>query len=555
MKSEPATAASTDQAPAATLVWGLSRREAAILAAIVAATIAVYLPSLRNGWVFDDWGEIVNNKLIHSWSFVWKSFIHDSSWFINPARLPQSAYYRPLQNAWFGLNYLMLGNRPAAWHLEKLALHLVAVMLSFRLAQLLSGSVAVALMAAAIFGLMPANVEAVVWVSAIPEPLSAVFELGALLCLVRRRPGWSRAMGSAIALYACALLTHETAILFPVIVAAYVFLIEGAADKQIPRSSRNPASIRTRAAAAARVAAPFALLAVVYLCVRIEVLGLSTAFSWPHRPVSGLEAMWRAAKTAKPQHGLVPYMLTVPVVLLTYLGVLAVPGMAGPAHAVDWITRASAITFVSAGVLLILAAGAWVLVRPSSDRRLYLFCAAWSILALAPALSLSSLWSLVGDRYLYAASFGWSLALALAAVRLAAASPRARTVVGAAIALLLAGYMVTASRIEHYWHDDLAFFGQCVAADPAHLGCRRMLGDAMEKAGDLEGAARALELMATLDPGDAYVHLKLSQLYMKIRRVPDFEREFRKFIELSGQATPSSSVAPGSSASQPAAAP
>jgi hypothetical protein len=60
---------------------------------------------------------------------------------------------------------------------------------------MITGDVATGLLAAAIFGLMPAHVEAVVWASSIPEPLTAVFELGALVCPIGRKPGWwSRGM-------------------------------------------------------------------------------------------------------------------------------------------------------------------------------------------------------------------------------------------------------------------------------------------------------------------------------------------------------------------------
>ena len=135
----------------------LTARQAGLLGAIVIATIAIYLPSLRNGWVFDDWQEIVNNQFIHSWSFVGNSFIHDIWWFRDPTKLPQSAYYRPLENAWFAVNALLFGTHPAAWHLAKIALHAVVVLLCFRAAQLLTGDVATALLTAAIFGVMPAT--------------------------------------------------------------------------------------------------------------------------------------------------------------------------------------------------------------------------------------------------------------------------------------------------------------------------------------------------------------------------------------------------------------
>ena len=53
-------------------------------------------------------------------------------------------------------------------------------MLCFRVAQLLSRSNYVALMSAAMFATAARTVEAVAWISAIAEPLSTIFELGAL---------------------------------------------------------------------------------------------------------------------------------------------------------------------------------------------------------------------------------------------------------------------------------------------------------------------------------------------------------------------------------------
>ena len=105
-------------------------REAGILGGILIATAVLYLPSVRNGWVYDDPLQIVNNDLLHTWAGIGKSFIYDSWWFLYPDNLPASAYYRPLQATWFGLNYMILGNHPAAWHLEKIVVELIAVILS-----------------------------------------------------------------------------------------------------------------------------------------------------------------------------------------------------------------------------------------------------------------------------------------------------------------------------------------------------------------------------------------------------------------------------------------
>ena len=543
-------ATSTREASAATLVWGLNSRETAILAAIVLATVAIYLPSLRNGWVFDDWDELVNNKLIHSWSFVWNSFRYDVWWFRDPGRLPQSAYYRPLQNAWFGANALLFGTHPAPWHLAKIVLHAVAVVLCFRVAQLLTGEVAVGLLTAAIFGVMPAHTGGVVFASAIPEPLSTSFELGAMIFLMGRRPGWSRGLFIALILYSFAMLTHESAILFPLIVSAYVFLFEGGDEGS--GGEEQDAGTSQRIISALRTCAPFVVVAIAYMCARVNALGLHYLFGGYFTGKGTL--FLRGFEVSKPHYSPAQILMTLPVVLITYLAVLVLPAMAGPTHEVEWITRPEPIVFITGAVPVLLAAAAFVLVWRSSNRRIYLFCAAWIFFTMAPALNLNALWWLVDDRYLYAPSFGWSLAVAVTAVQIAAAGSRARKSVGAAMAVLLALYAASTMHTERYWHDDVTFFQRCVEIGPYDSDYRLRLAAAMNKAGDLEGAARELQRGTTLNPDDAHLRLKLAQQYQRMGRQLDFEREFRKFNELSEAMVQRQRAAESSDASQPAGA-
>ena len=448
-------------------LWNLELRQEAMLAGILFATAVLYLPSLRNGFVFDDPMQIVNAIPLHSWSGIGKSFIYDCWWFWDPTHHPQSAYYRPLQATWFWLNWMMLGNHPAAWHLEKIALALIAVMLCFRLAQLLTRSTAIGLLAAAIFGLLPANTESVVWASAIGEPLATIFEMGALCCLINREPGWSRGMVFGLMLYAGALLSHETAVLFWLIVAAYAYLIE-----------------TRRAGESIRLAAPFLLVAVAYLCARLNAIGASDFFGMPYRQPTVALLGWMPPVAPPGPIGLI---LTLPVVLLTYVEVLTLPGIAGPAHNVGWIISAAPITFTSAGVLALLSAIALAAAWRSSYRNLYLFCAAWSLLSFAPSMKLSALDALVQDRALYAPSFGFSLAFAMAAMHLAAASPRARTAVVGTMAILLAAYAVSAARIEHYWHDDLTFYA---AAARSSILATRSISESWWKASMRKATSR-----------------------------------------------------------------
>jgi hypothetical protein len=509
----PAREIEQDSHPRAMRLWNLEPREAAVLAGILLATALIYMPSIRYGWVWDDTAQIVTKSQLQSWAGIGKSFIHDSWWFRDPNNLPESAYYRPLQDVWFGLNHMIVGVHPAAWHLEKIVLELVGVILCFRLAQLLTKDTTIALLAAAIFGLMPANVESVVWNSAIGEPLSTIFEMGAMCCFINRKPatGWSRGLIFALMLYAGALLSHETAVLFWMVVAAYVFLIEG-----------------KRVGETIRLTSPFALLAIGYLGARFYALGAAFFGMRNFVPLTvgyGWEAPY-------PPHGLHDVILTAPIALLTYLEVLVLPGMAGPTHDVNWIIRASAGTFVPAVVLVALAAIALALIRRSRDRNLYLFCAGWSLIAIAPSMNLKAIAVLVQDRILYAPSFGWSLALAIAAVRLAASVPRARAPVAGAIAILLAAYMVTVVSVERDWYDDKTFFTSCLAIAPNKAEYLKELVERSNNRGDFAGGLNLLRDAVNRDPDNLYLHVKLANQYAQMQRGADFVAETRKVKQL-----------------------
>jgi hypothetical protein len=77
------------------------------------------------------------------------------------------------------------------------------------------------------------------------------------------------------------------------------------------------------------------------------------------------------------------------------------------------------------------------------------------------------------------------------------------------------------------------WIGLSVAVDPARKAYARELSEAMDKTGDFDRAARELEHEATLDPHDAYLHLRLAQEYMRLGRRADFEREFETYSKLS----------------------
>ncbi len=473
--------------PAPTGAWIASRPVA--IGGVLLVTLLIYLRCVGNGFVFDDNMMVVKNAYIGSWSFFRFSLLHDSWWYLDPLHLPASSYYRPLQDAWLGLHFHLFGLNPAGWHVTMVALHLLVVWLVFRLACRLTGDESAGLIAAALFAVLPFHAEAVVWVSAIPLPLSAAFELGALVLFIDRARAGHRNWALAIALYAGALFTHESAVTFPLLIALYAFVFEAGATATPARSMLLQA--RTRAIAAIVSAAPFLAELFVYLAIRISVLGFINR-PMPVNHLTNAQAL-----------------MTVPPVLLAYLELLVMPWRASSAHHLAIVYSAASPEFyLSIAALAAIAAAFVVAVRNDRRRGLYLFCVAWMAIAIGPMMNLRGIFqgAIVQDRYLYLPSVAWCIMLADWTVRLARVGPAARRVAWAAMAALLVVCAAALWNVQRFWHDNVAFYTRLIQVNPDQPSWHFAFGVALRDRGDLAGAQRELKAALELDPQSAALY-------------------------------------------------
>jgi len=487
-------------------------REHYLLAGILTITALVYLRCLGNGYVFDDHEMIIVNRYIGDWSFLWKAFVNDSWWFRDPAHLPQSHYYRPLQDVWLGLNYQLFGLNPAGPHVLMVGLHLLAVVLAYCIAATLTADQAAGLLTALFFGLLPVHAEAVVWATAIPESLAGTFQLGAFYFYLRYRDGSLRtSLGWSLALFGGALLSHESAIAFPMLVAAHGFLFADRGQPAVDGSPLTAARLRQQGRRAVALAAPFIGLSVIYLAARVAVLGFITK-----RDVNN-------------QATLAQMILTVPTVVAHNLAVIIDPWQAGPSHRIIWVNTAAAADFwmPAAGLMLIGLAGLMAL-SDSPRRKLYLFSVAWIFIAMAPVLNLGILYpnALVADRYMYFSSFGWCLLAGQAFIAATRAAPAAlRRPAAALVALAAVVCAVALWQVQHYWHDEIALFGRCIERFPDSGFCHNRLGMALQGVGDLKGAEQELTTAFKLDSSDFAAEYDLAMVHEQQGRHQEAARE------------------------------
>src|SRR5262249_50426255 len=128
------------------------------------------------------------------------------------------------------------GLDPVAAHTFQLALHVACALLVYALARALGADRAVALAAAVLFALYPRQHPGVMWVGAVSLGMAATLSLAAAWCFVCawRDPG-ARIGWAAVALYAAALLSHESAVALPLVLASLALFESRRLGRGVPR--------------------------------------------------------------------------------------------------------------------------------------------------------------------------------------------------------------------------------------------------------------------------------------------------------------------------------
>jgi hypothetical protein len=179
--------------PAVRPPWPLRALDALAARPRLAVALAALLPfllTLGNPPIQDDGWAALDNPLTFSLRNAGRIF-REPYGFAGEATL--GGPYRPVVTLSYALNYAVHGRWPPGYHLVNVALHVLASLLVLTLARRLVAAAAsgqaprLACLAALLFAVHPAHVEAVATIAGRNELLAACFALGALLLALDRR--------------------------------------------------------------------------------------------------------------------------------------------------------------------------------------------------------------------------------------------------------------------------------------------------------------------------------------------------------------------------------
>ena len=190
--------------------------KAGLLIALLAVSALPFLPGRRAPFFYDDYNTIVMNPAIKTGNYSdyftkLESFASD-----------RSRMFRPLVVGSLAWNWSTFGDQTAGWHATNLGAHLICVVLVFLLIETLSGSMALAFLAALFFGIHPSRVEPAIYISARSEVFASLFYLLAFYLFLKAMKSGKEARSILLGVFSLAgfwlgLLSKDIAITLPAV--------------------------------------------------------------------------------------------------------------------------------------------------------------------------------------------------------------------------------------------------------------------------------------------------------------------------------------------------
>lgn len=465
---------------------------------LMALGFLVYANTLTNAFVWTDQFHILDKALIIQDKF---DLIHSFTSFYYPERLgfQKSGYYRPLMKASLTLDYFFWKEKPFGYHFTNIILHALNTILVYLVILGMFKDYPASLFSAILFGLHPLHTSVVGVVSHRSDLLLGFFIFLAFWAHLRQKRLLS------FVSFCFALLSKESAVIFPLLVALYDYLFTRRAD---------PVEFKKRI----KYNLVFFLISGIYISYRFLFLGQLSA---------GQALFW-----GKPYR----VILTMPVVFADYLRLLILPIRLTLSDA-SILYRAFCQPPVFGSVILFL----FLIILVVKYRKIKElgFSLGWFFITLLPAANIIPAKHFRAERFLYLAVFSLCLAFALLFTK---RGRKSKLVVISLVVIILTFGILTRERNRDF-RDDLVLFSKTLKASPYCFEAYAVLGNYYLERNDYRRAIMLYNQVFKIGPDYIgfnnlfEVHNNLGVAYMFEGFLKESIREFLKAKEIEPQSS------------------
>lgn len=196
---------------------------------IILSTFFVYLNSIKNPFIFDDYGLIVENSLIKSFKFFKEYFT--KCLFEGAGK--KTTFYRPLQTISYALIYKISKLSPVGYHILNISLHTFCAILIFILLKEIY-SEKISFLVSLLWAIHPINTEGVTYISGTADPLFLFFGLlGIYLYILYLSSKKYKFLFFSLLSFILSLLSKESSVLILPLFFLYLYCSEKIKKEEI----------------------------------------------------------------------------------------------------------------------------------------------------------------------------------------------------------------------------------------------------------------------------------------------------------------------------------
>lgn len=452
-----------------------------LIAVLIVVGIVVYANTLPNKMFWDDDDFILQNAFIKDWHYFPKFFTEN----VIAGRGLVSNYWRPALLTVFSFEWHAWGSWAPGWHVVNAGFHIVDALLLFLILcslKLFKSSPSpppspsrerelgrwLAFCTACLFVVHPLQTEAVSYVNSLGDSLSVFFMFGGIYIFLRgmdiRRISLRVLIYTAAwLLYVLALLSKETAIIMPALLALCIFFLPHLTSLFEPEhQSRRPYkgeekkfNVLERIWLVINRTWPFFVTAGIYVLLRATTFNFKNSFNLYSEANTFTSSVWVR-------------ILTFFKILVTYFGLLFFPHGLHMERGMDFATSLLSLP-VLLGVGLFFGS---LLLAYACYRKhpIVSFGILWFFIAISPTSNIAvPINGLLYEHWLYVPMIGVSLAVVYTGLLVFQAyghrAMRCIVPISFVVVIMLLSGLAMKRNLD--WHDPIVFYNQTLKYAPS----------------------------------------------------------------------------------------